>query len=306
MSIIVTGSLQITGSLQTGPSIIQRGLISYWDAANINSNATASFNTTNVNLPTSSYLWKDMIGVENIYFVKNSRYDLSTGRGPGIFGTWASPFTATWQTRVFTGSLATRMPAMTLEVIGSYAGSAQTSGFFSRGANSSIGNVYYPTQSARVSGLDYALMPLNGTVNGYPNIASIAFQCRVTCSLGIKVLTALAFDTGSNPNCLNLRNRLTHYTVTFDGNRIRLFLDGKEDASEYPFNPTYMSSTEGLIYVKSLPPGISGSLLNGVQYFNNAKSSYGGGGYVNIIRVYDNAFTTDEVLQNYNATKRNT
>lgn len=306
MSIIVTGSIQVTGSFQMGPSIIQRGLISYWDAANINSNITASYNTTNINLPASSYLWKDMVGVDNIYFVKNSKYYTSTGRGPGIYGTWASPFTATWQTRPFTGSLSTRMPAITLEVIGSYAGSAQTSGFFSRGANTSIANIYYTTQSARVSGLDYALMPLNGATLGYPNISSIAFQCRVTCSLGIKVLTALAFDTASNPYCLNLRNRVTHYTVTFDGNRIRLYLDGKEDTSEYPFNPTYMSAAEGLKYVKALPSGITGKLLNGIQYFNNAKSSYGGGGYVNIVRVYDNALSSAEVLHNYNATKRNT
>jgi hypothetical protein len=301
--------------------IIRDGLIAYWDAANYLSNPTASGGQNVLNLPVSYSIY-DMIGQNHMYLPVSGtslhQYltsSASPNYGPayyktglgGSFGPLTNPLI---------GDLNQELSGFTLEVIGRYDGSAQTSGFIQKGTNTAVSNVFYPTGS--VNNLDWMLQPAQGANVFSPALtrlySTVAFQCSVTSSLGTTVLTAFAFDTASNAqwgsaNGLNLKGYHIHYTVTFDGSRIRLYINGQEDQSAPPYdwwpepqvNPLY-SSTQ---YIKVLPGGITNGRItnktNIIETFKKGSVVYQGFGYIHVARIYNRALSSQEVLQNYNA-----
>jgi hypothetical protein len=297
--------------------VIRDGLIAYWDMANPLSNPTASSGGAVSSLPNSSstgwgYIFYDMIGNQEMYLpspgTTSHQYQPSTTYGPAYYkpalGNAYGPLT-----KPLTGSLNNELSGFTLEVIGGFYGSAQTSGFIGKGTNTAIANVFYPTSSAAAGNLDWMLQPAQGSTGLWnPQLTQLwsttAFQCRVTSSAGITVLTAFAFDSASNGT--SLRSRNIHYTATFDGGRIKLYINGKEDQSQAPFsfwpepqtNPIY-SSTQ---YIKQIPGGITnGRLLNSSNIIETFKKYiYTGYGYLHTLRIYNRALSDAEVLQNYN------
>ena len=85
---------------------------------------------------------------------------------------------------------------------------------------------------------------------------------------------------------LNL-NQIYHFASVYDGNIMRIFINGIESGTGLPQSGTIEVNTQ--------------QLTVGVRYNRNSDSLFNGNIFVN--RIYNKALSSQEVLQNYNATK---
>ena len=85
---------------------------------------------------------------------------------------------------------------------------------------------------------------------------------------------------------LNL-NQIYHFVSVYDGNTMRIFINGVESGTGLPQSGTIEANTQ--------------QLTIGIRYNRNSDSLFNGNIFVN--RIYNKALSSQEVLQNYNATK---
>jgi len=283
-SVIVTGSLAITGSTFVGSGIVTNGLDYYFDVGNIN-----SFDYINNNKQTLNNIAK---GGGNPYV--SASFNIRTGSVSETYSPTSS-YSPEFGGCLFVSSSVTSIqqvyPAIILQsalALIPVTNTLISQRYFSGKSQLTYALWFKHTglvtgragNAMKVAGISNANMVLNSYFNfSSPNSISLAYGFQNPTNTGVIILNTTSVSS----------NNWNYFCVTFNNGQANAYINGELKGNSSPgyFFPT-LKSTGAAAYIGGAASGPNTSAMVG---------------YLGPTQIYGRALSQQEVLQNYHTMK---